>query len=138
MNLYKSETYWIQLNEYVLNVNIDLHGDILIPISIFYSMDSKNSENFLCDIFNLIENVICTNTHYFDFSLQAYAPFKMNHLTSSSSSISTLIGKPLKLVDHFTYPGSNISSTKKCQHVPNRGGECYWQVISHMEVWPIW
>ena len=47
-------------------------------------------------------------------------------------AFSTLNGKCLKLVDQFTYLGSNISSTEReCV-------DCYWEDISHMESWSLW
>ena len=27
---------------------------------------------------------------------------------------------------------------KWCQHTPSEHGECYWKVIDHMEIWPLW
>ena len=42
-------------------------------------------------------------------------------------AISTLSGKPLKLVDQFTYLGNNVSSTESNVHI------CLWrQIIGHM------
>ena len=45
-------------------------------------------------------------------------------------AISTLSDKPPKLIDQFTYLSGNISSTDSVK--------CYWQIINHMEIWPIW
>ena len=46
--------------------------------------------------------------------------------------ISTLSDNPLKLVDQFTYFGSNIH--QQGVNMPSKGMECYRQVINHMEV----
>ena len=54
--------------------------------------------------------------------------------------ISTLCSKPIKLVDQFTYLGSDISSTESdISSIESdvKGAECYEKIIDHMQVWSI-
>ena len=52
--------------------------------------------------------------------------------------ISSLNGKPLKLVDKFIYLGGDISSTKNDINIDIGRIDCYWLVIEHMEIWSHW
>ena len=47
-------------------------------------------------------------------------------------AISTLIGKPLKLVDLFTYHGSNISTENNVNVHIGKALNCYRQVVDHI------
>ena len=50
-------------------------------------------------------------------------------------AISTFNDKPLKLVDHFTYLGSNIASIESNVNICiEKGMNCYRQVIDHIEM----
>ena len=50
-------------------------------------------------------------------------------------TISTLHGRPQKLVDKFTYLSSNISSTESDVNLHQaKGTDCYSQVINLMEI----
>ena len=50
----------------------------------------------------------------------------------------TLRGKPVNFVDHFTYVGSNTSSTESDQHKYKEGIDCSWLVMDHMKARLLW
>ena len=52
-------------------------------------------------------------------------------------AISTLSGRPLKLIDEFTYLNSNISFTESVVNMYSKTWNTI-NVIDHVEVWSIW
>ena len=50
-------------------------------------------------------------------------------------AIPNLSGRPLRLIDKFTYIISSVSSTESDVDISSKCVDFYWLVIDHMEVW---